>query len=66
MHTTNTQDGTRFIGAREAEALTSISRYTLWRMEREGKFPKSVKLGSKRAWIESEVRAWMAEKIASR
>jgi prophage regulatory protein len=66
---TPTQDAPpdlRFLGARETEQLTSVSRWTLWRWERVGKFPRSLKLASKRAWIESEVRRWMAERIAER
>lgn len=59
-------DGIRFIGARETERLTAVSRWSLWRWENEGKFPKSLKLGTKRAWIESEVIAWMHARIAER
>lgn len=59
-------DGVRFIGARENERLTGLSRWTLWRMERDARFPRSIKVGAKRLWIESEVRAWMLDRIAER
>jgi predicted DNA-binding transcriptional regulator AlpA len=62
----DTQSDVRFLGARQIENLTSISRWTLWRWEREGKFPRSLKLESKRAWIESEVHEWMAQRVAER
>jgi predicted DNA-binding transcriptional regulator AlpA len=38
----------------------------LWKWEKEGKFPRSIKLESKLAWIESEILEWMAERIAER
>jgi predicted DNA-binding transcriptional regulator AlpA len=59
-------DDVRFIGARKAENWTASSRWTLWRWEREGKFPASIKLNGKRVWIESEIRAWIAQRIAER
>ncbi len=61
-----TNDELRFLGSKENERLTALSRWTLWRMEGAGTFPKSIKVGSKRLWIESEVRAWMAARIAER
>jgi predicted DNA-binding transcriptional regulator AlpA len=56
----------RFIGARETERLVALSRWTCWRKEAEGTFPKSIKVGSKRVWLESEVKTWMSERIAER
>jgi predicted DNA-binding transcriptional regulator AlpA len=35
-------------------------------MERDARFPRSIKVGAKRLWIESEVRAWMLDRIAER
>jgi prophage regulatory protein len=62
-----TQDSeVRFIGPRENERLTALSRWTIWRKEAEGTFPRSIRLGGKRVWIESEVRQWMADRIAER
>jgi prophage regulatory protein len=43
--------------------LTGLSRATLWRMEREGRFPKRQKIGKRAvAWRETEVRAWIAKR----
>jgi prophage regulatory protein len=42
-------------------ALTGLSRPSLWRMEREGRFPKRQKIGARAvAWRESEIRAFLA------
>jgi prophage regulatory protein len=56
----------RFIDSRKNEQRVGLSRWTIWRMETDGKFPKSIKVGGKRLWIESEVEAWMAARIAER
>jgi predicted DNA-binding transcriptional regulator AlpA len=56
----------KFINSRVTENLSGMSRWTLWRWEKEGRFPKSIKLNSARVWIESEVLAWMQEQIAKR
>lgn len=47
--------------------ITSLSRTTLWRLVRDKKFPARVPLSANRVgWIESEVRAWQEERMASR
>jgi len=39
----------------------------LWRLEREGKFPKRVKLTPHRvAWVESEIQELIQSRIAAR
>ena len=45
----------------------TLSRTQIWRNERAGIFPKRVQLSAARvAWVESEVDAWIAERIAAR
>jgi predicted DNA-binding transcriptional regulator AlpA len=47
-------------------ARTGLSRSQVYRLEAEGKFPGRVKLGlSTSAWVESEVQAWAAARIAA-
>ena len=47
----------------EVTRLTGLSRTTLWRLEREGKFPERVRLGANSVgWREEEVRAWLDER----
>lgn len=44
------------------------SRVHIWRLVKEGRFPRPVKLGagSRNAWVESEVDAHIAAMIADR
>ena len=56
----------RLIGSRQNEQMVGLSRWTLWRLESEGKFPQSIRIGGKRLWVESEVRAWVKARIAER
>lgn len=55
----------RFLRAHEATALTSLSRSTLWRLEKMGNFParRSLSPGAV-GWLKSEVEAWIAERHA--
>jgi predicted DNA-binding transcriptional regulator AlpA len=66
MNARYTQFELRFIDSKTTEDRTGTSRWTLWRWEEEGKFPRSIKLKNKRVWIESEVLAWMQKRIAER
>jgi len=50
----------RIIKTDEVMHLTSLSRSTLWRYEKENKFPKREKLGAKSVgWKLSEVQEWI-------
>src|SRR5262245_24267789 len=51
MHILRTVDVTR---------LTGLSRTTLWRMERQGKFPARIRLSlNSVGWRDEEVRHWV-------
>lgn len=51
----------------EVEALTRLSKPTVYQMIREGRFPKQVRLGpNKVAWLRSEVTGWIGERAAAR
>ncbi len=56
----------RFLPLREVLARTSLSRSTIYRLVSEGTFPKSIALGARRAWLESEISAWQEARIAER
>ncbi len=44
-------------------AMTGLSRTTLWRMENKGEFPRRVSLGENSVgWRLSEVENWMRER----
>jgi len=46
--------------AADVQVLTGLSRVTIWREERAGRFPVRVQLTSSRVgWRGSEVRAWL-------
>lgn len=43
------------------------SKVHLWRLERDGKFPKRVPLGEARhGWLDAEIDAWLTAKMATR
>jgi len=45
--------------------ITSLSRTTVWRMERAGDFPRRRQLSPGRvAWLESEIQQWIAARAA--
>jgi len=51
----------------ELFARIQLSDASIWRLERLGKFPKRIKIGSAAVgWLESEVIAWLAAKAAER
>ncbi|RWE35006.1 AlpA family phage regulatory protein [Mesorhizobium sp.] len=60
-------DNHQLLSLNDAARLTSLSRSMINRYRSEGKFPKAVPLGEKRvAFVASEVREWIAEKVALR
>lgn len=45
---------------REVEERIGVSRSTLWRWVRDGRFPPGVRLGPNAVgWVETEVDAWL-------
>jgi prophage regulatory protein len=51
----------------ERAALVPLSEPTIWRLERDGKFPRRFRLGLKRvAWSRREVLDWIAAQAAVR
>lgn len=46
---------------------TGLSRSSTYEAMERGEFPKPVKIGPRAvAWLEDEIQAWKAERIASR
>ena len=57
----------KFIVLPQVQEIVPYSASHIWRLERSGKFPKRIRVGGNRvAWLESEVKRWIEEKIASR
>jgi prophage regulatory protein len=51
----------RFPAVRER---TGLSRSTIWRLEREGDFPKHRRISANTvAWVEEEVLSWIHSKV---
>jgi prophage regulatory protein len=57
---------TRLLLKGEVLARVRVSYPTLWSWMVAGEFPRSVKIGGKSAWYESEVEDWLANLTRSR
>jgi prophage regulatory protein len=56
---------TALIRRNEVERLTALSRSRIYALMAAGEFPKPVTLGAMSvAWLETEVREWIASRIA--
>ncbi len=61
---TDTPQDDRFLREPEVRRITGLSRTTRWRMERRGEFPRKKRISKNAvAWLASEIRSWMAERI---
>jgi predicted DNA-binding transcriptional regulator AlpA len=50
----------RLVREAERKHITSISRSRAWTLERQGRFPKRITLGSRSVcWRLSELKAWV-------
>lgn len=50
----------KIIRSKEVQALTGLSRTTIWRLEREGKFPARVPLSTSNVgWRLSDIQEWI-------
>lgn len=57
----------RFLKLPQVMQLVALGRTMIYRKVREGTFPRPLKPGGDSSrWIESEIRAWMAERKAER
>ena len=52
-----------FLRTKELVQRVGLSRPTIWRLEKDGLFPKRRQLGPKAVgWLEDEVEKWMASR----
>jgi prophage regulatory protein len=50
----------RILSQSEVQLATNMGRTTIWRLEREGKFPRRRQIiGHRIGWLESEVTEWI-------
>lgn len=58
---------TALIRRKEVERLTALSRSRIYDLMKQDAFPKPVTLGTMSvAWLEIEIREWIAARIANR
>lgn len=51
----------KILRTRDVVALTGLSRVTIWRFEKAGRFPSRVRLGANSVgWIEDQVLSWLS------
>lgn len=56
----------RYIRQPEVLDRTGVSWITLWRWEKQGRFPRRRKIGLRTvAWVEAEIDEWCAAKAAT-
>lgn len=63
-------DTVRLLSKKELKQIVLYSPQHITRLERDGRFPKRVRLGphqsSRVGWLESEVMTWLRERIEQR
>lgn len=59
-----TDSETRLIRLPEVQRLTGLGRSQLYALAAQDRFPAPIKLSDRcSAWVESDVRGWIAERI---
>lgn len=57
----------KLLTIREVVAATRLSKPTIYKMVRAGKFPQQVRLAEQRvAWLTVEIDGWIADQAAAR
>ena len=52
----------RLLACKDITAETGLSRSTIYRLVRDGSFPKPIPIGPRgMRWLESDIRAWIEE-----
>lgn len=50
----------KILSYKEVVKRTGLSRVTIWRLEKSGKFPQRKQLSQRRVgWVESEINEWL-------
>jgi prophage regulatory protein len=65
--TLNSETRERLVRKRELIDRLGVSGTTIWRMERRGEFPRSIRVSAGAvAWRESDLQRWITERAESR
>ena len=63
-YASNSQNQLRLISLKDAAAQTALGQSTLLAWEKQGRFPKALRLGRmKRVWLQRDINDWILEKI---
>ena len=63
MATITAPTGRRILSQKAVLERVPLSRTTLWRLERNGNFPKRIQISPNRiGWLEMDVEAWLEER----
>ena len=66
-HSPTRQSGIRVIRKAELEQKTGLSAMQIGRLEKDGDFPRRIRLGANSVgWIELEVDEWITRRAAER
>ena len=58
---------TRILPWSELRRLVPFSRQHIFRLEKEGKFPRRIQVGANRiGWLQNEIEAWLQTRIDAR
>jgi len=53
----------KFVDMEFITKLTDLTDKWFYKLIKDGKFPKPIKLGRSSRWLESEVEAWLQQRI---
>lgn len=53
----------KFVDMEFITKLTDLTDKWFYKLIKDGKFPKPIKLGRSSRWLESEVEAWLRQRI---
>lgn len=56
----------RLLRLAEVSQIVGLKATAIYTHEKAGRFPRRLALGGTSAWVESEIRAWVAKRIANR
>lgn len=56
----------RLLRLAEVRERVGLGRSTIYKWIGEGRFPRPVKMGTLDAWVESEISAWIGERVQVR
>nr|WP_302824655.1 AlpA family transcriptional regulator [Hafnia alvei] len=54
----------KFVSMEFITKLTGLTDKYFYKLIKDGRFPKPIKLGRSSRWLESEVEAWLQQRIA--